>query len=213
MLIRPPLRINQQRHRQVIAHENTLMTHSREPSVERPPAELTGVVERNIRTLLERRRADDHRRGWEDRLADGITRFTGSMRFVYLHLFVFGLWIVVNLPWSPLPRFDLSYIVLAMVASVEAIFLSTFILITQNRITAEADKRADLDLHISLLAEHEITRLIGLVTAMARQMGVPRAKDPEFGELTQDVAPDNVLNAMEAPRQQVTARESRSRKP
>ena len=213
MLIRPPLRTNQQRHRQVIAHENTLMTHSREPPVERPPAELTGVVERNIRTLLERRRADDHRRGWEDRLSDGITRFTGSMRFVYLHLFVFGLWIVVNLPWSPLPRFDPSYVVLAMVASVEAIFLSTFILITQNRITAEPDKRADLDLHISLLAEHEITRLIGLVTAMARQMGVPTAKDPELGELAQDVAPDNVLNAMEAPRQQVSAEESRSREP
>jgi uncharacterized membrane protein len=177
------------------------MAHSREPPVERPPAELTGVVERNIRALLERRRADDHRRGWQDRLADGITRFTGSMRFVYLHLFVFGLWIAVNLPWSPLPRFDPSYVVLAMVASVEAIFLSTFILITQNRITAEADKRADLDLHISLLAEHEITRLIVLVTAMARQMGINTAEDPELAELAQDVAPDNVLNAMEAPRQ------------
>jgi uncharacterized membrane protein len=177
------------------------MAHSREPPVERPPAELTGVVERNIRALLARRRADDHRRGWQDRLADGVTRFTGSMRFVYLHLFAFGLWIAVNLPWSPLPRFDPSYVVLAMVASVEAIFLSTFILITQNRITAEADKRADLDLHISLLAEHEITRLIVLVTAMARQMGINTAEDPELAELAQDVAPDNVLNAMEAPRQ------------
>jgi uncharacterized membrane protein len=152
------------------------MTHSREPPVERLPAELTGVVERNIRALLERRRADDHRRGWEDRLADGIARFTGSMRFVYLHLLVFGLWIAVNLPWSPLPRFDASYVVLAMVASVEAIFLSTVILITQNRITAEADKRADLDLHISLLAEHTVTRRIMLVTAVARQGGFTRLK-------------------------------------
>jgi uncharacterized membrane protein len=189
------------------------MAHSREPPVERPPAELTGVVERNIRALLERRRADDHRRGWQDRLADGITRFTGSMRFVYLHLFVFGLWIAVNLPWSPLPRFDPSYVVLAMVASVEAIFLSTFILITQNRITAEADKRADLDLHISLLAEHEITRLIVLVTAMAKQMGIHTAEDPEMAELAKDIAPENVLNTMEAHRQQVTDKESQSRKP
>jgi uncharacterized membrane protein len=52
---------------------------------------------------------------------------------VYLHLVIFGLWIVINLPWLPLPRFDPSYVILAMVASVEAIFLSTFILITQNR--------------------------------------------------------------------------------
>jgi uncharacterized membrane protein len=212
MLIRPPLRTNQQSHTQVGAHESTSMTHFREPPVERPPAELTGVVERNIRALLERRRADDHQRGWQDRLADSITRFTGCMRFVYLHLLVFGSWIVVNLPWSPLPRFDPSYVVLAMVASVEAIFLSTFILITQNRITAEADKRADLDLHISLLAEHEISRLIRLVTAMARQKGIHTAEDPELAELAQDVAPEKILNTMEAHRQQVTAEESPSRK-
>ena len=136
------------------------MAQFHELPVERPPVELTGVVECNICALLERCHADDHQRGWQDQLADGITRFTGSMRFVYLHLLIFGLWIVVNLPWSPLPRFDSSYVVLAMVASVEAIFLSTFIWITQNRITAEADKRVDLDLHISLLAEHEISCLI-----------------------------------------------------
>jgi uncharacterized membrane protein len=213
MLIRPLLRADRQSHHQVFARESTFMIHFREPPVERPPAELTGVVERNIRALLERRRADDHRRGWQDQLADNITRFTGSMRFVYLHLLVFGLWIVVNLPWSPLPRFDPSYVVLAMVASVEAIFLSTFILISQNRITAEADKRADLDLHISLLAEHEISRLIRLVTAMARQMKIHTAEDPELAELAQDVAPENILNTMEAHRQQITAEESQPRQP
>jgi uncharacterized membrane protein len=91
------------------------MTHSHEPPVERSPAELAGVVERNIRALLVRRRTEEGRRGWQDRLADGITQFTGTMRFVYIHFLVFGLWIVVNLPWSPLPRFDPSYVVLAIV--------------------------------------------------------------------------------------------------
>jgi uncharacterized membrane protein len=108
------------------------MTHSHEPPVERSAAGLTGVVDRNIRALLERRRPDGRQRGWQDRLADGIARFTGSRRFVYLHLLVFGLWLVVNLPWFALPRFDPTYAVLAMVASVEAIFLSTFILITKT---------------------------------------------------------------------------------
>jgi uncharacterized membrane protein len=189
------------------------MTHSHEPPVERPPAELAGVVERNIRALLVRRRTEEGRRGWQDRLADGITQFTGTMRFVYIHFLVFGLWIVVNLPWSPLPRFDPSYVVLAMAASVEAIFLSTFILITQNRMTAQADKRADLDLQISLLAEHEITRLITLVTAMAERMGIHTAEDPELAELAKDVAPEKVLDSMEAHRQQFTAEESQSREP
>jgi uncharacterized membrane protein len=77
------------------------------------------------------------------------------MRFVYLHVVLFGVWLLVNLGVVPgVPRFDPSFVVLAMVASVEAIFLSTFVLIMQNRMAATADKRADLDLHISLLTEH-----------------------------------------------------------
>ena len=78
---------------------------------------------------------------------------------------------MVNLPGVPLPHFDPTCVVLAMVASVEAIFLSTFILITQNRIATQAQKRADLDLQISLLAEHEITRLLTLTVAMAERLG------------------------------------------
>lgn len=120
------------------------------------------------------------------------------MKFVYIHLVLFGLWIVINLGWLPgVPRFDPSFVVLAMVASVEAIFLSTFVLITQNRMAALADKRADLDLQISLLAEHEVTRLITLVTAMAERMGLEVARDPELAELSQDVAPEKVMEKME----------------
>ena len=74
-------------------------------------------------------------------LADSITRFTGSMPFVYLHLLLFGGWIIANLPGVPLPHFDPTFVALAMVASVEAIFLSTFILITQNRMTAQAERK------------------------------------------------------------------------
>jgi len=60
-----------------------------------------------------------------------------------------------------------------MIASVEAIFLSTFILITQNRMAAAADKRAELDLQVSLLAEAEITKLVELVSTIAERMDVP----------------------------------------
>jgi uncharacterized membrane protein len=81
---------------------------------------------------------------------------------------------------------------------VEAIFLSTFVLISQNRMAALADQRADLDLQISLLAEHEVTRLITLVVAMAERMGVEAAQDPELTELSQDVAPEKVMQKMEA---------------
>jgi uncharacterized membrane protein len=159
---------------------------------------MTAVVERNIRALLARRHAEEQRRGFELRLADAITRFTGSMRFVYVHLAAYGLWIAANLGWVPFVQpFDPTFVVLAMVASVEAIFLSTFILISQNRMASLADKRADLDLQVSLLAEHEVTRLIKLVAAVARRVGVEEANDPELGELLRDVAPERVLDAIE----------------
>jgi uncharacterized membrane protein len=170
---------------------------------------MARVVERNISALLARRREEDNRRSLEDRLADAVTRFTGSMRFVYLHLVIFGLWIAINVGWLPLPRFDPSFVILAMAASVEAIFLSTFVLISQNRMAALADKRADLDLQISLLAEHEITRLITVVTAMANRMGIEESHDPELSELAQDVRPERVLEEMEENERRIAAEQSR----
>src|SRR6185436_20832355 len=115
-----------------------------------------------------------------------------------IHLAVFGFWIVANLHWLPgVPAWDESFVVLAMVASVEAIFLSTFVLISQNRMAAAADKRADLDLHVSLLTEHELTKLVELVTAMAERAGVRANADPEITEIKKDVAPEAVLDEIE----------------
>src|SRR5437868_6365917 len=138
-----------------------------------PPSGLTPVLERNIEALFRRRQREVQAASLEERIADAITRFTGSMRFVYFHLLIFGFWIAANLHWLPgIPSWDESFVVLAMVASVEAIFLSTFVLMTQNRMAAAADKRADLDLQISLLAEHEITKLSTVVSGIARRLDV-----------------------------------------
>ena len=170
---------------------------------------MARVVDRNVRALLLHRQEQQGSRSRQERIADAVTRFTGSMRFVYIHLVVFGTWIAINLGLLPLvSRFDPSFVVLAMVASVEAIFLSTFVLISQNRMAALADKRADLDLQVSLLAEHEITRLITLVTAMAERMGIDQADDPELSELSRDVRPEKVMETMEAHERDVEAKSS-----
>jgi uncharacterized membrane protein len=137
----------------------------------------------------------------QERAADAITRFTGSMSFVYLHLLIFGMWIVANLHWIPgIPAWDESFVVLAMAASVEAIFLSTFVLITQNRMAAAADQRADLDLQISLLAEHEITKLAAVVSDLAAKLGVENQSDPELQEVKQNIKPEAVLDRIEKKR-------------
>ncbi len=155
------------------------------------------VVERNIHALLSRQQQEDAQRGVQDKIADAITKFTGSMTFVFLHLLLFGGWVVVNLGWTPLPKFDPTFVVLAMFASVEAIFLSTFVLITQNRMAALADKRANLDLQISLLAEHEITRILKLVRMIAERDGVNLGDVTELEQLAEDVQPEAVLDTIE----------------
>jgi uncharacterized membrane protein len=120
------------------------------------------------------------------------------MRFVYLHIALFGAWIVANLGVIPgIAQFDPSFVILAMVASVEAIFLSTFVLISQNRMAAMADKSAELDLQIGLLAEHEVTRLVTMVAAITERLDVKTEADQEVPELKQDVAPEVVLNEIE----------------
>lgn len=159
---------------------------------------LSRVVDRNVRALLARRADEERTKSRSERIADGVTRFAGSMRFVYIHLVLFGSWIFINLGIVPgLPRFDPSFVILAMAASVEAIFLSTFVLISQNRMSELADKRADLDLQISLLSEHEISRMLSLVQQVAERMGIEDARDPELEELARDVHPEMVLDNIE----------------
>jgi uncharacterized membrane protein len=169
------------------------------------PAGMSSALERNIQALQLRRQREEVQATAEERIAEAITRFTGSMLFVYLHLALFGFWIVANLGWVPgVPSWDPSFVVLAMMASVEAIFLSTFVLISQNRMSAAADKRADLDLQISLLAEHEVTKLVTLVSAIADRMGVETQVDAELDEIKRDVAPEAVLDEIEAANSQDT---------
>src|SRR5690606_12130310 len=137
-----------------------------------------------------------------ERLAAVVTRFTGSMKFVYIHLAIVGFWVAVNAGLTPLEKFDPTFVLLATIASVEAIFLTTFVLMTQNRMQAEADRRADLDLQISLLTEHELTQLARLVTDLAARMHVERAEDPETQEIERDVEPVEVLDTLEKKKRQ-----------
>ena len=179
--------------------DNSAEPTRRSPTFSPPqPNELTPVLERNIRSLQLRREREEASATFQERVAQAITDFTGSMTFVYLHIVVFGFWIVANLGWVPgVGAWDPSLVILAMLASVEAIFLSTFVLISQNRISAAADKRADLDLQIGLLAEHEITKIAELVAAMAVRMGIESAKKPEIEEIKHDVSPEAVLDEIE----------------
>jgi uncharacterized membrane protein len=162
------------------------------------PEGMSPVLERNIQALVERRRREQAEATAQQKLADSITAFAGSMRFVHLHLAAFGFWIVANLGWIPwVTAWDPTFVVLGMIASVEAIFLSTFVLISQNRMAAEAGKRADLDLQISLLTEHELTKVADVLNGVARHLQIESRSQADLDEASRSIAPERVLDKIE----------------
>jgi uncharacterized membrane protein len=159
---------------------------------------LAGVVHKNIASLVEMRNAEERRKSLQEKAADLLTKFSGSMLFVYVHAIWFGFWIALNMsllgnkPFDPFP-----FSLLTLVVSLEAIFLSTFVLISQNHAGRVADKRAELDLQINLLSEHEITRLLTLMDAVADHLGLDVTEKPEVEELKKDVGAEEVLGEIE----------------
>lgn len=105
---------------------------------------------RDERIVLERR--IKHR---EDRIADGMTAFSGSMAFVYLHAGWFAVWLLLNLGlFGSAVVFDpFPFGLLTLIVSLEAIFLSTFVLISQNRQAGRADVRSELDYETNVRSE------------------------------------------------------------
>lgn len=163
-----------------------------------PSAELAGVIERNVRTLAELRQREHRRQSRSEWVAGQITRFAGSMWSVYVHLLLYAGWLIVNVGWVPSVKpWDPLLVQLAMIASVEAIFLSTFILISQNRMQAVSDRRAELDLQVNLLAEHEVTRVIRLLDLIARKMQISEHEDESLDEVKRDVSPVKVAEVIE----------------
>jgi uncharacterized membrane protein len=155
---------------------------------------LSNVLERNIRTILRLRIQADRERGIQDRIADLITNFSGHLVFVYVHIIWFGGWILLNTgnfgvqPFDPYP-----YGLLTMVVSLEAIFLSTFVLISQNRMGQDAENRANLNLQIALLTESEVTRVLRMLDEIQDRMGISNDRDTSLTDLEKDIRPEDVL--------------------
>ena len=159
---------------------------------------LSDVVERNIRTILKLKARSAAQRSIQERLADAITNLSGRMSFVYLHAVWFAAWLLLNTGWFGVKPFDpYPYGLLTMIVSLEAIFLSTFVLISQNRLGEESDKRADLDLHIGLLAEAELTRVLKMLRAIHEKLGIEGDGPDEQADLELPARPEDVLGEID----------------
>ena len=169
------------------------------------PLSQDEIIRKNIAALSEMQRRDDARRTRTDRVADAVTRFSGSMAFVYLHVAWFGLWIVLNIGLFAkfgLNAFDeFPFGLLTMIVSLEAIFLATFVLISQNRMSRASEKRAELEMQVNMLAEQKSAKTLEMLDHLTRQLDQMRRftfeRDPEIEALKVSPEPGDVLRVIE----------------
>jgi uncharacterized membrane protein len=129
-------------------------------------------------------------------IAEAIARFCGSMTFVWVHVIWFGAWIILNIIPGIKHIDPFPFTFLTLVVSLEAIFLSTFILISQNHDTKISERRNHLDLQINLLSEQENTKMITMLQQIAEKVGV-HVEDPNLEVLSEETQPEKLAELIE----------------
>ena len=146
------------------------------------------------------RRLDDlalAKRSRADRVAEFVAQFCGSITFVWIHAAVFGVWIAWNV-LPVVPHFDpYPFTFLTLCVSLEAIFLSSFILISQNYEMRISDRRNRLDLQINLLAEQENTKMLHMLSRISKKLGMGDEDDPEIRALEEATRPETLARQIE----------------
>ena len=153
-------------------------------------------VAKNIAEIVRLEGRDRLEMGRSDHFADLMTRFSGSMLFVWLHIGWFGVWIVLNL-MGVLTFDEFPFGFLTMVVSLEAIFLSTFVLISQNRQALQSDRRAKIDLQVNLISEQEITKIMSMVAEVHGHLGLGKSHDPELEHMQRETHVEHLADAVD----------------
>jgi uncharacterized membrane protein len=135
-----------------------------------------------------------------ERIADAVGIFAGSPSFIVLHLALLAAWLLINngeIPWiRPFDPYPFS--LCAMIVAVEAVFLSSFILMRQNRMMRRGGSRNHLNLQIDLLAEKEITKLLQMTRAICGKMGLMNiVEDTEIRELSQNTSIESLSQTLD----------------
>ena len=156
------------------------------------------LTEQNVDKVTQLEESARRHRTPSDRIAEAIANFCGSMTFVWVHVVWFGGWILVNLI-PGLPHFDqFPFTFLTLVVSLEAIFLSTFILISQNLETRITERRSHLDLQLNMLSEQENTKMITILLAIAEKVGADLSHDPHLEALSEETMPERLVEQIKA---------------
>jgi uncharacterized membrane protein len=129
---------------------------------------------KNIEAIAQLERDALHRRSWTERFSESTVKYIGSIAFLLLNALLMGAWTLINLNLIPgLTPFDrFPFGILALIVSAESIILTIFVLISQNRLMRQSDRRAHLDLQVGLLAEQELTALVQMLQKLCEHAGV-----------------------------------------
>jgi uncharacterized membrane protein len=165
---------------------------------------ISEAVKLNIQSIAELERDFERRRTPADRVSGAITRFAGSIWSVAAHALLFAGWILVNTgcvpgvrPFDPYP-----FSFLALAVALEAIFLTTFVLMSQNHLDRQTDRWAHLDLQISLLAEQESTKMLQMLQRIHEYLGLEEAAgDTELKELVEKTHVATLVQELEKVRE------------
>jgi uncharacterized membrane protein len=179
--------------------ESTLLqSGSKLRSNRQSAASVDQLTQRNIEAVLELEKAAKEDCTPSDRIAKHVANFCGSMTFVWVHVLWFGFWILINSIPS-IPHIDpFPFTFLTLVTSLEAIFLSTFILISQNQDTRISERRNHLDLQINLLSEQENTEMLRMLRAISEKVGADSRHDEQLHALTEETRPKRLAKQIEA---------------
>jgi uncharacterized membrane protein len=163
----------------------------------RKPQTVHDVTRQNVQAMRQLEEAAMARRTRGDRAAALIARFCGSMRFVVIHVVLFSAWLSYNL-MPGLGHFDpYPFTFLTLVVSLEAIFLSAFILISQNYDMRVSDRRNQLDLQINLLSEQENTKMLQMLERIAIKVGAEDHDDAQVRALEEATRPESLIEQIE----------------
>src|ERR1700689_5050375 len=160
--------------------------------------QTASTTTRNIRAISELEHSALAQRSPSPRVGDAIASHAGKMWFIVFHVVWFSLWLWLNggskgrLAFDPFP-----YQLLSTVVSLESIFLSLFILMSQNRSNTQADQRNHLDLQINLLSEEENTKMLQMLQAICEHHKLAIGKDPEIMAMAKRTEIGEVLSELQ----------------
>ena len=174
-----------------------------QPPSAKPGDKIPGLTHRNIESIAQLEQEFKRQRSRLDRVSDAISSFVGSIQLVIAHALGLVVWVALNVGLLWLRPFDpYPFVFLNLVLAVETVFLSTFVLMSQNRQNHQADRWAHLNLQLSLLSEQETTKMLQMLQQVCDRLGMQQvARDRELSDMVKTTQVEVLAEELEQARE------------